>query len=149
MLIDCELVGPERRFELSVPDVERAWPFYRDILGAQEAFRSEPSTGGPSRIGFTLGKAGFTITPQALAEEGDSRPTLALLAAEFGATFAAVVLYVQDPDGVAERALEAGSQFQPETAFGTPSYRGHPVTVIVDPFGHSWAFAKSSEGRFR
>ncbi len=64
MLIDCELMGSERRLELCVPDVEQAWSFYRDIMGAQEVFRSEPHTGDPSRIGFIIGKTGFTITSE-------------------------------------------------------------------------------------
>jgi hypothetical protein len=34
MLIDCELMGSERRLELCVPDVEQAWSFYRDIMAA-------------------------------------------------------------------------------------------------------------------
>ncbi len=145
MLIDCEMMGAERRFELRVPDLEHAWSFYRDIMGAQEVYRRARSSGRPAQIGFTIGKVGFLIAPEGDAEISDSEPTLALLAEEFGATFAAVVLYVQDPAGVVRRALEAGSQIQPGAAHGTPSYRGHPVEVIVDPFGHSWAFAMSAE----
>lgn len=76
MLIDCELMGAERRFELHVPDVEKAWSFYRDIMGAQEIFRTELGSGGPTRIGSAIGKAGFTITPRNHADAGDSRPTL-------------------------------------------------------------------------
>jgi uncharacterized glyoxalase superfamily protein PhnB len=146
MLVDCELMGAGRRFALRVPDVEQAWSFYRDIMGAQEMFRNEAAVGRPRSIGFTIGKAGFMLTSQADAEAGDGQPTLALLAKEFGVSFAAIVLYVRDPMTAAQRALEAGSQLQPEAASGMPSCRGHPVEVIVDPFGHSWAFARSSEG---
>ena len=145
MLIDCELMGPERRFELHVPDVEKAWPFYRDILGGQEAFRSEVLLGRPARIGFTIGSAGFTITSQNDAGSDDSRPVLSRLATDFGATFAAIVLCVQDPVTAAQRTLNAGCRLQPEAVAGTPTYRGSPVEVIIDPFGNSWAFAKSRE----
>jgi hypothetical protein len=143
MLIDCELMGSARRIELCVPDVERAWPFYRDIMGAQEVFRSDRCAGGPTRIGFTIGKAGFAINPQDDAGAGGSRPTLSLLAADFDAPFVAVVVYVQDPVIAVQHALDAGSQLQPEGAYATPTHRGHPVKVIIDPFGNSWAFAKS------
>jgi uncharacterized glyoxalase superfamily protein PhnB len=146
MLIDCGLMGTERRFALHVRDVERAWSFYRDIMGAKEEFRSEPATAGPKRIGFTIGKAGFVVTSQVHAETDDDHPTLALLAKEFGVSFAAIVLYVGDPTTSVQRALEAGSQLQPEAAAGMPLCRGYPVEVVIDPFGHSWAFAKSSEG---
>ncbi len=149
MLIDCELMGTERRFELPVPDVERAWSFYSDIMGAEEVYRSESGAGGPMRIGFTIGKAGFVITPQGPSAADDSRPTLALLATEFGAPFAAVVLHVPNPGSAVQRALEAGSRCHPEAASATASYCGHPVELIIDPFGHSWAFATSSEGHFR
>ncbi|HTW72251.1 MAG TPA: VOC family protein [Acetobacteraceae bacterium] len=143
MLIDCELMGSERRLELCVPDVEQAWSFYRDIMGAREVFRSEPRTGDPSRIGFTIGKTGFTITSPDNARSGDGRPIASLLAADLGATFAAIVVYVQDPVTAARRAIDAGSRRRPEAASGTPTHRGHPVEVIIDPFGNSWALAKS------
>jgi uncharacterized glyoxalase superfamily protein PhnB len=144
MLVDCEMMGAGRRFALRVPDVEQAWSFYRDIMGAQEIFRNEAAVGGPRSIGFTIGKAGFMLTSQADTETGDGPPTLVLLAKEFGVSFAAIVLYVRDPNTAAQRALEAGSQLRSEAA-SMPSCRDHPVEVIVDPFGHSWAFAKSSE----
>jgi uncharacterized glyoxalase superfamily protein PhnB len=149
MLIDCELMGTERKFELPVADVEQAWSFYRDVMGAHELFRHESGVDGPARIGFTIGKTGFMITLRGAAKVDDSRPTLALLAAEFGAPFAAVVLHVEDPTSAVQRALEAGGQFQPQAASTVPSYWGHALDVIVDPFGHFWAFAKSSEGRPR
>ena len=148
MLIDCELMGAEPKFELRVPDIEQAWSFYRDIMGAQEIFRTEPGIGRPTKIGFTIGKAGVTITSQGDGEANDCRPTPKLLAAEFGASFAAILLYVQDPASTLQRALGAGSQFHPEAASDMLSCRGHPVEVIIDPFGHAWAFAKSSEGQF-
>jgi len=63
VLIDCELMGVDRRVELHVLDLQRAWSFYRDIMGAKEVFRSESRAGGPAKIGFTISKVGFTIMP--------------------------------------------------------------------------------------
>jgi uncharacterized glyoxalase superfamily protein PhnB len=143
MLIDCELMGSERRIDLCVPDVERAWSFYCDIMGAQEVFRSNPGAGAPKRIGFTIGKTQFAITSQDQAQSANSQPTLSLLAADFSATFIAVVVYVRDPVIATQRALDAGSRLQPKVASGTPSHNGCPVQVIIDPFGNSWAFARS------
>jgi uncharacterized glyoxalase superfamily protein PhnB len=145
MLLDCELMGLARRIELRVPNVEQAWSFYRDIMGAREVFRIPGDAVAASRIGLTIGKVGFVIMPENDAETGDNRPSLALLAEEFGATFAAIVLYVQDPAAVVRRALGAGSELQPGAPSGTPTYRDYPVEVIVDPFGHFWAFAMSPE----
>jgi hypothetical protein len=142
MLIDCALIGSERRIELHVPDVEKAWPFYRDILGAQEAFRSESRASVPARISFSLNGACFTLLSARLAESGDSRSTLNVLAEDFGAAFVAIILYVRDPVAARLNALNAGSRLQPEAASGTPTFGGHPVEVIIDPYGNSWAFAK-------
>jgi hypothetical protein len=110
MLIDCALIGSERRVELHVPDVEKAWVFYRDILGAQEAFRSEHCKGVLATIGFSLGGVGFSLAWATVAQLGASQLTLNRLAADFGATFVAVVLYVQDPVAAARHALKAGAR---------------------------------------
>jgi hypothetical protein len=40
MLIDWEGVGPERRFELRVPDVLQAGNFYRDVFDGSLALAS-------------------------------------------------------------------------------------------------------------
>ena len=142
MLIDCELMGSERRIELCVPDVERGWSFYCDVMGAHEVFRSNPGAGAPNKIGFTIGKTQFAIAPQDRAQSDDNQPTLSRLAAEFGAPFIAVVVYVRDPVIAAQRALDAGSRLQPEVTSGTLTHKGRPVQVIIDPFGNSWAFAQ-------
>jgi uncharacterized glyoxalase superfamily protein PhnB len=143
MLIDCELMGSQRRIDLCAPDVERAWSFYRDILGAQEVFRSNPGAGAPKRIGFSIGKTQFAIASRDRAQSADSQPILSLLAADLGATFIAVIVYVPDAVIATQRALDAGSRIRPKAASGTPTHNGCPVQVIIDPFGNSWAFAQS------
>ena len=147
MLIDCELMGSGRRLELCVPDVGQAWSFYRDVMGAREVSRSERRTGGPTAIGFIIGKTSFTMGSQDYAGSADGRPTLSLLAVDRGVTFAAIVLHVQDQATAARHAIDAGSRRASAAASGTPTHRGRPVEVIIDPFGNSWAFAKSSEDR--
>ncbi|HME26383.1 MAG TPA: hypothetical protein VKI44_34510 [Acetobacteraceae bacterium] len=77
--------------------------------------------GGATRIGFTIGKAALAITSRDHAGSDDGRSTLSLLAADFGASFAAIVLYVRNPATVAHHALNAGSWLQPEAASGTPA----------------------------
>jgi catechol 2,3-dioxygenase-like lactoylglutathione lyase family enzyme len=143
VLIDCELMGIDRRIELHVRDLQRAWSFYCDIMGAQEVFRSESRAGGPAKIGFTIGKVGFIIIPHDHAGSHDGGDLLSQLATDFGASFVAIVIYVQDPTTAAQYALNAGSRLHPGTGSCLPTHRGYPVQVIVDPFGNSWAFAKS------
>lgn len=73
-------------------------------MGAQEVFRSEPGVGGATRIGFTIGKAAFAITSRDDAGSDDGLSTLSLLAADFGASFAAIVLYVRNQVTAAQHA---------------------------------------------
>jgi hypothetical protein len=54
--------------------------------------------GGATRIGFTIGKAGFAITSRDHAGSNDGLSTLSVRAADFGAAFAAIaVVYVRNP----------------------------------------------------
>jgi hypothetical protein len=68
-----------------------------------------------------------------------------VLADDFGATFWAIVLYMQDPATGVRRAVTAGSRLQAVAASKTLSYRDRPLEAIVDQFGHSRAFALFDE----
>lgn len=133
MLIDWELAGNERRFEIAVPDVQQATSFYRAGLGAREVFRQATNTGAPQRVGFAVGKVEFTIASESQGQL--ERPQLGRLAAELGSDFLAVVLYVDDPELATRRALEAGSRLGPTRELPD-------VRIVIDPFGSHWAFVK-------
>ena len=64
MLIDWERAGPERRFEVRVPNVLQAGKFYRGVFGADETFRQETHNGKVFRLGFTIGRIGFAISSE-------------------------------------------------------------------------------------
>ena len=115
-----------------MPDVDKAWPFYRGYSGRAGGAPERARTPTTPRIGFSLGEVGFGLVSTTAAWSGDSRLTLSQLAADFGATFVAVVLYVQDPVVAAQHALRAGGRLQPEAASGAPTFGGYPVEVIVD-----------------
>ena len=133
MLIDWELAGPHRRFEIRVPDVRQASSFYRDVLGARETFRKATHNGELVRFGLAIGKVGFVISSE--DEEGVETPVLSLLAAELGAAYVAIILQVEDPDRMALIALKNGAKL-------TETPASENVTVITDPFGSHWAFVK-------
>src|ERR1700687_1192256 len=105
MLIDWERAGPERRFELRVPNVLQAGKFYRDVFGAEETFRQETDNGKVFRLGFAIGRIGFAISSEGGVEQ--ERPLLSSIAEEFGSPFVAIILRVEDPDRMA-RAAEQG-----------------------------------------
>ena len=133
MLIDWELAGPDRRFEIRVPDVQEASSFYKDVLGARETFRKATHDGDLVRFGLTIGMVGFVISSEG---EGEAEtPVLSLLAAELGAPYVAIILQVEDPDRMALIALKNGAKL-------TEKPGSENVTVVTDPFGSHWAFVK-------
>ena len=133
LLIDWELAGRNRRFEIRVPDVREASSFYRDALGARGTFRKATHNGELVRFGLAVGKVGFVISPE--DEAGLETPVLSLLAAEFGAPYVAIILQVENPDRMALIALKNGTKL-------TETPESENVTVVTDPFGGHWAFMK-------
>src|SRR6202171_6613510 len=98
MLIDWERAGPERRFELRVPNVLQAGKFYRDVFGAEETFRQETDNGKVFRLGFAIGRIGFAVSSEGGVEQ--ERPLLSSIAEELGSPFVGVILCVGDPDPI-------------------------------------------------
>ncbi len=133
MLIDWERAGPGREFEIQVPDVIEAKSFYRTVLGARETSRLETADGEPVRLGLAVGLVQFTISSE--SSEGAARPLLALLAADLGVPFVAILLHVEDPDRMAYRAEQNGAKVS------APHESGE-ITVLTDPFGSHWVLKK-------
>jgi uncharacterized glyoxalase superfamily protein PhnB len=133
MLIDWEGAGPERRFEVRVPNVLEAGKFYRDVFGARETFRQETHHGGVFRLGFAIGRIGFAVSSEGDIEQ--ERPLLSSIAEELGSGFVAVMLRVEDPDRVAHAARQAGGKL-------ATAAESDGVTVVTDPFGGHWALVK-------
>ncbi len=133
MLIDWERAGPERRFEVRVPNVLQAGNFYRDVFGAEETFRQETDNGKVFRLGFAIGRIGFAISSEGDIEQ--ERPLLSSIAEELGSAFLAVILRLEDPDRIARAAQQAGSGL-------TRAHELDLITVVTDPFGGYWALVK-------
>jgi uncharacterized glyoxalase superfamily protein PhnB len=133
MLIDWEEAGPERRFEVRVPNVLEAGKFYRDVFGARETFRQETYNGEVFRIGFAIGRIGFAVSSEGDIEQ--ERPLLSSIAEELGSGSVAVMLRVEDPDRVAHAARQAGGEL-------AKAGESDVITVVTDPFGGHWALVK-------
>ena len=111
---------------LAVRDTEAASEFYAEAFGANVVERF-----GPVRVlaleGFHVG-----LAPEA-PDLGTPSPETA------GATTVRVSLHVDDPDGVAERAVAAGATLMfPVEDQGYGMRQGR----VVDPFGHHWLIGK-------
>jgi predicted enzyme related to lactoylglutathione lyase len=133
LLIDWEQAGPDRRFEIRVPDVQKASSFYRNVLGAIETFRRGSSNGELVRIGLAAGNVGFVISSE--EKTGVESAVLSILAADLGVPYVAVILPVDDPDQVASDALKSEAKLVEAEASGE-------IVIISDPFGSHWALVR-------
>jgi PhnB protein len=120
---------------LHITGAARALEFYKEVFGATELMR----------IGAPGGKIGH-----AEIKIGDSHVMLADESPEmdvrspqsFGGSPVALLLYVEDVDALAERAVAAGATLQSPLE---DKFYGDRMGQLVDPFGHIWAIATHKE----
>ena len=113
---------------LIVDDGAAAIDFYKKAFGATELFR----LGAP---GGKIGHAEIRIgdSPIMLADE---HPEMnARGPKSIGGSPISIVLYVEDVDAVAARAVAAGAR---EVRPVTNQFYGDRAGTVEDPFGHQW-----------
>jgi PhnB protein len=112
---------------LAVPDGAAALAFYRDALGAVEAYRLDGAPGQVVVAQLLLDGAPFWLQedPENTPEPGGRRAVR-------------MIVTVADPDALFARAVGAGA-----TAV-SPVHEEHGWRTgrIADPFGHDWEFSK-------
>ncbi|MGQ0734796.1 MAG: VOC family protein [Acidobacteriota bacterium] len=111
-----------------VHDIERLIAFVKDVFGAEEIERARGSAGGihcELRIGDSMVMLGGGVPPD---DEGRLHPP----------RVAALHVYVDDADGVYQRALDAGAQ-----SLGAPRDvpYGERAGFVKDPTGNEWYIA--------
>jgi PhnB protein len=111
---------------LSVPDAETAMAYYEAAFGAAERYRLADDEGRVMVAQMTIGRADFW-----LQEDPD-----AAAAACQGSV--RMILTVDDPDAVFDRAVAAGAT---EIAAVHGDY-GWRIGRLADPFGHHWEVGK-------
>jgi PhnB protein len=120
---------------LIVKDAARALEFYKKAFGAKELMRL-PVPGG--RIGHAEIKVGNS--PIMLADEhpqmGASSPQT------LGGSPVSLCLYVEDADGVFDRAVSAGAKVVRPVK---DQFYGDRSGTVADPFGHVWTIATHKE----
>ncbi len=121
-------------------DCAGAISFYGRALGAKERGRM-PGPGGTIahaeiRIGDSIVMMSDEMPPMA------GQPGLYKAPRTTGVATGALFLYVKDVDAAFERAVEAGClvRQQPSDMFWGDRY-----SQVIDPFGHTWAFATRRE----
>ncbi len=122
---------------LIVHDATAAIEFYRRVFGAVERMRVPDA--GKGRVGH----AELVLGP-AVIMLADEYPELGIRSpAAFGGTGLRMHLHVDDVDGLAARAIEAGATMVSEPR---DHDHGERQCRIRDPFGHEWLLGQPIEG---
>jgi PhnB protein len=117
---------------LIVPDAEAAVAWYKDALGATEIW----NLGGVA--GLEIGGAPFFLHEVNPSKPAERSPE------QIGATSTRIELFVDDPDGVLERAIAAGASLGSEIEEHRSSWGTHRQGGFRDPFGHTWSVGDKS-----
>ena len=124
-------VTPSLVFE----DAAAAINFYKTAFGAKERMRMEAPDGKIGHAEIEIGDS--------LVMLSDAFPQFTMRPpSELGGTTAGIFLYVDDVDGVTQRAIDAGATVTMEVA---DQFWGDRFGSIMDPFGHSWSIATHVE----
>jgi PhnB protein len=120
---------------LCVDGAAAAIEFYRDVLGGTERVRM-PSPG--DKIGHAELQIG-----DSLVMLSDEFPEMGMRAPKtIGGTPVTISLYVEDVDGVFDRAVKAGAK---ELRPVENQFYGDRTGQFEDPFGHRWSVATHVE----
>ncbi|HEY9402061.1 MAG TPA: VOC family protein [Pyrinomonadaceae bacterium] len=120
---------------LHITGASRAIEFYKQVFGATEVLRMDAPDG---KIGHAEIKIGDSHVMLA-----DEHPDMDVRSPEsFGGTPVSLLLYVEDVDALAERALAAGAKMLSPLE---DKFYGDRMGKLVDPFGHIWAIATHKE----
>ncbi|MFI6596083.1 VOC family protein [Nonomuraea sp. NPDC050536] len=120
---------------LFVLDTEAAIEFYRNAFGAVEVFRNTLPNGVILFVELQLGAGRLLVSEETPALNALAPPTL-------GGSPVMILLEVDDPDGVAARALAAGAEVEMPVQ---EMFWGERYGVLRDPFGHRWSITTARE----
>ncbi|TMD06201.1 MAG: VOC family protein [Chloroflexi bacterium] len=112
---------------LSVRDATRAVEYYRAAFGAVEVYRLAGDDGAIAVAQLSIGGAMFWVQNDVAASR-DGRVTGSVR----------IILSVDDPDSVFERAVAGGATIR---AAMHEEY-GWRTGRVTDPFGHDWELSK-------
>jgi PhnB protein len=115
---------------LSVRKGAQAIEFYKAAFGAEELFRID-SADGAVVARLVVGGGEFWIADESPEHQNFSPATL-------GGGSVRMVMTVEDPDGMFERAVTAGAT----VVWPVSDQHGWRLGRIADPFGHHWEIGK-------
>ena len=120
---------------LIVKGAGEAIEFYKRAFGATEMLRMADPQG---RVGHAEIKIGDSVIMLA-----DEHPAMGYRGPRsLGGSSVSILLYLEDVDGVFERAVKAGAKVQRAVA---DQFYGDRSGTLEDPFGHVWTVATHVE----
>ena len=120
---------------LIIRGAAKAIDFYKDIFGASERMRMEAPGGKIGHAELAIGDAVIMLS--------DEWPEMDCTGPEaFGGSPVSLLIYVDDVDATARRAVDAGATLKrpPKDEFW-----GDRMGTVADPFGHIWLIATHVE----
>ncbi len=116
---------------LSVRRGKQAIEFYKAAFGASELFSTE-SPDGAVVAELRIGASSFWVADESPQHKNFSPESL-------NGSTARMILVVENPDAVVDRAVAAGATILYEVADQSYGWR---VGRVADPFGHHWEISK-------
>jgi PhnB protein len=114
---------------LCVDDASAAIDFYTRVFGAKERMRMPAPDGRIGHAELTVGDSVLMLS--------DEYPEMEIRGPKsVGGTPVTLSIYVDDVDGVVERATKAGATLRREVQ---DQFYGDRSGQIEDPFGHLWS----------
>ena len=120
---------------LVINDASRAIEFYEKVFGAKQRMRLMGPAGKIVHAELVIGDAVFSVADEFPAW-GNHGPTLT------GDSPVRIVLFVEDVDEVAKRAVAAGARMLIAVS---DQFYGDRSGRLMDPFGHVWIISSHKE----
>ncbi|HEX8632685.1 MAG TPA: VOC family protein [Pyrinomonadaceae bacterium] len=120
---------------LHITGAARAIEFYKEVFGATEVMRMDAPGGKIGHAEIMIGDS-YVMLADEFPEMGVRSPQT------YGGSPVGLLLYVEDVDALAERAVAAGARLL------TPledKFYGDRMGKLEDPFGHIWSIATHTE----
>jgi PhnB protein len=120
---------------ITVRGAAAALDFYKTAFGAVEVMRFEMPGGGVAHAEIQIGDSKVML--------GDENPDFGNKSPQaLGGTPGGLCIYVEDCDGVFEKALASGATVMKPMA---DQFYGDRSGTVIDPFGHAWTIATHVE----
>lgn len=120
---------------LVIKGAAQAIEYYKTVFGASEVMRMQDPSGRVGHAELRIGDSYIMLA--------DEYPEMNYRApSQDGSSPVSILLYVEDVDGIVERAVAAGAKILKPVQ---DQFYGDRSGFIQDPFGHLWGVATHKE----